>query len=138
MPYFSSRSKYQLSTCDHYLQTIFNEVIKIRDCTILEGYRNGEDQNLYYAQGKSQLRFPHSKHNSNPSRAVDVAPYFAEREPEKRISFVVKDVIAFAHFTMGIAYSMNLLHRIRWGGDWNKNWLSSDESFRDYLHWEMI
>jgi len=52
MPQFSKRSMDKLNTCDTDLIRLFLEVVKHRDCTILEGHRNKEDQNKYYAEGK--------------------------------------------------------------------------------------
>ena len=37
MPKFSARSTERLETCDERLVTIFNEVVKHFECTILEG-----------------------------------------------------------------------------------------------------
>jgi len=45
------------------------------DFTVLEGHRGEERQNELQAAGKSQLRYPNSKHNTFPSMAVDIAPW---------------------------------------------------------------
>lgn len=128
MPRFSQRSLKNLSTCDVRLQKLFNEVIKHWDCIILEGHRNEETQNLVFEQGLSKLRFPNSKHNKLPSKAVDVAPHPIDWGNSKRF-------ILFAGFVLGIAQSMDI--KIRWGGDWNRNKNPSDESFMDLPHFEL-
>ena len=75
MPRFSQESFSKLSTCHQDLQILFYEVIKSFDCTILEGYRNEQDQEKAFKEGNSKLHWPNGKHNSSPSRAVDVSPY---------------------------------------------------------------
>lgn len=75
MPSFSRKSLSKLNTCDERLQRIFMEVIKKEDCTILCGTRSKEDQNMMYKTHRSKLKYPQSKHNRLPSKAVDVAPY---------------------------------------------------------------
>jgi len=75
MYFFSKTSKSRLSTCCEELQDICNELIKIMDITIIDGYRNEKRQNEYFEKGASSLKFPNSKHNKYPSKAVDIAPY---------------------------------------------------------------
>ena len=76
---YSSRSLSRLNTCDPDLVLLFTEVLADSDCpsdiTILEGHRGEARQDEMYRTGKSQLRWPRSKHNSTPSMAVDAAPY---------------------------------------------------------------
>ena len=132
MPYFSKRSQERLATCDSHLQALFNEIIRKRDCTILEGHRGKKRQNELFAEGKSKLEYPKGKHNKNPSEAVDVAPYF----PGIGVSFNRQDCIYFAGYVMGIAGAMNI--NIRNGADWNRNAQVSDERFLDILHFETI
>jgi hypothetical protein len=45
------------------------------DITVLCGFRGEDDQNDAFRRGTSDLRWPKSKHNQRPSRAVDLAPY---------------------------------------------------------------
>ena len=132
MPYFSKRSQERLATCDSHLQVLFNEIIRKRDCTILEGHRGKKRQNELFAEGKSKLEYPKGKHNKNPSEAVDVAPYF----PGIGVSFNRQDCIYFAGYVMGIAGAMNI--NIRNGADWDRDEMVSDERFLDILHFETI
>lgn len=139
MPSFSKRSLNRLHECDHHLVVLFEAVIKYRDCTILEGYRGKDRQNQLYREGKSKVIYPNSNHNKTPlSLAVDVAPYFGDRPRNKRISFIAHEVIEFSHYCLGIRDAMNLKDRIRWGGDWNRNYQNSDEAFLDAFHWEVL
>lgn len=134
MAAFSSKSKAKLDTCDKKLQKVFNEVIKHWDCTILEGHRDQKTQDMYYEQGKSKLKWPSGKHNSIPSKAVDVAPYF-KNAPNIRWNDV-DSFRYFAGFVMGIAASMNI--KLRWGGDWDGDKDNKDQSFHDLPHFELV
>ena len=73
MPKFSNTSFSKLSTCHIDLQTIFYEVIKIFDCTIITGFRNEETQEKSFNTKKSKLDWPKSKHNKLPSLAVTIS-----------------------------------------------------------------
>jgi len=75
MYYFSKSSKDRLETCHPLIQDWLNEIIKWRDCTVAWGHRGEKDQNEMFAKGLSRCKYPESKHNSDPSLAVDVYPY---------------------------------------------------------------
>ena len=77
------------------------EVVKHVDCSILEGHRNETDQNKYFEEGKSKLRWPNSKHNKFPSRGVDVAPFPIDWEDRERFKF-------FRGFVYGVASQMGI------------------------------
>jgi len=109
MPHFSTRSQQRLASADARLQRLFNEVIKHYDCTVLCGHRGEKEQNEAFEAGKSQLKFPQSKHNSYPSKAVDVVPYPVRWEDHEGF-------LRFGSFVKGVAAVMDI--PIRWGGDW--------------------
>lgn len=75
MPKFGKKSLERLATCHPDIQAIAHELIKEMDVTVICGHRNKEDQNKAYDMGKSKLRWPKGKHNSLPSKAMDIAPY---------------------------------------------------------------
>jgi peptidoglycan LD-endopeptidase CwlK len=116
MPKFSTASFTKLSTCHHDLQVLFFEVIKYYDCSILEGYRNQEDQEKAFAAGNTKLHYPYGNHNKNPSMAVDAMPYPINFEDTKKAYW-------FAGFVLGIAQKLKdegkMTHSIRWGGAWD-------------------
>jgi len=133
MPKFSKSSADKLRSCDLRLQLIFNKVIKTWDCTIVCGHRNRDDQNNAYNNGRSQLKYPGSKHNKNPSIAVDVVPYY------NGIGIDWSDTIGFAYFAgyvMRVADEMGI--SLRWGGDWDKDRRNKDQSFNDLPHFELV
>ena len=128
MPKFGKKSKEQLLTCREELQEVFNEVIKTVDCSVLEGHRSKDRQNALYKEGKTKVTYPKGRHNSSPSRAVDVCPYPVNWSDRERFTL-------FAGFVLGIAKSMNI--NLRWGGDWNQNWEVNDNQFDDFPHFEL-
>ena len=129
MPSFSRQSAEKLATCDERLQRLFEFVVLKFDCTVLEGHRNEERQNEMQRIGKSQVSYPNSKHNSNPSRAVDVAPYPIDWNDRERFTY-------FAGFVRGVAESIGV--NIRWGGDWDGDWQVRDNNFDDLPHFELV
>jgi len=120
MPKFSNRSKERLATAEQPLQDLFNKVIQYVDCTILEGHRGADRQNQLYQEGKTKVRFPNSKHNSTPSRAVDVVPYPIDWGDIERFN-------CFANFVKGVAVGMDI--KIKWGGDF--------KGFYDAPHYQL-
>ena len=128
MPKFGSTSIKRLETCHEDLQQIFYQVIKHFDCSILEGHRGEEKQNKYFDEGKSKVRFPKGRHNANPSRAVDVAPYPIDWDDLDRFYY-------FAGFVKGIAAMLDI--PIRWGGDWDNDTQVKDTGFKDLPHFEL-
>jgi len=128
MPKFSKKSLSKLETCDKRLQDLFLKVVKKFDCTILEGHRSKDRQNKLFDEGKSKLKYPKGKHNSLPSKAVDVAPYPIDWNDRERFTY-------FAGYVIGIAYQMGL--KIRWGGDWDMDTQVKDNNFDDLPHFEI-
>lgn len=127
MPSFSKNSLKLLATCDEKLQTLMKEVIKDYDFTVICGTRGEADQDAAYKAGNSKLKFPNSKHNSNPSKAVDIAPYPIDWNNTQRFRDLAKVVLEKAE-ELGI--------KIRYGGDWNMNG-KQDDSFVDLPHFEL-
>lgn len=135
MAKFGRRSTENLASCDVRLQKLFNEVVKHYDCSVVCGHRGEAEQNLAFAKGNSKLKFPRSKHNSFPSKAADVAPYYANSEDKIPWNDVSKFIL-FGGFVLGMAKSMGI--DIRWGGDWDHDWEMKDHSFLDYSHFELV
>ena len=128
MPRFGTKSRGRLSSCHPDLQKVFNQVIKEIDCSILCGQRGEKEQNKAFDEGRSKVRFPDGRHNANPSNAVDVAPYPIDWEDRERFNL-------FAGYVLGIADSMGI--RLRWGGDWDRDWTVKDNKFDDLPHFEI-
>ena len=128
MAKFGNKSKKNLSTCHEDLQKVFNEVIKYVDCSVLEGHRDERTQDRLFEEGKTKVRYPMGRHNSSPSRAVDVVPYPIDWKDRERFHL-------FAGFVLGVARRMGIT--LRWGGDWNMNFEVDDNNFDDFPHFEL-
>lgn len=126
---FGARSKRNLSEAHPDLQRLFNAVILIIDCSIIEGFRSEEEQNKAYFSGKSKLGWPDSKHNKRPSLAVDALPYPIDWNDTKRFYY-------FAGIVMATAKLIGV--KVRWGGDWNMNQDLNDQTFYDLVHFELV
>lgn len=126
---YSKKSLAELETCHPDLQTLFKRVLYFFDHTILEGHRNKEDQDRYYALGNSQLKFPDGKHNNKPSFAVDAIPYPVDWHDRERMTYFAGQVIATARM-------LNI--EIRWGGDWDRDTQVKDNKFDDLVHFELV
>lgn len=74
---FGKKSLERLAQCDTRLQKLCQAMIEKSefDLTITCGYRNKEDQEKAFDEGKSKAHFGQSKHNCLPSKAVDICPY---------------------------------------------------------------
>lgn len=135
MPKFGKGSLTKLSTCDSRIQKVMNEAIKHYDFTVLYGYRTPEEQFELYKQGRqlqngkwikvgktvTELdgKIKKSNHNSNPSKAIDIAPYPIDWNNIKRFEELATVVKRCAK-ELGI--------EITWGGDWK---------MKDYPHYEV-
>lgn len=118
---FGKTSKARLDTCHQDLQDIMNDLIKVMDVTIIQGWRTPEQHAEYLRKGYSTVPYERSKHSSKPSRAVDVAPYPVDWDDIQRFKDMM-NVIKGSAAARGID--------IRCGGDW--------ESFKDYPHIELV
>lgn len=137
MPTFSVTSKQRLETCDPRLQELLNEAIKHIDFVVLEGHRGEAAQNEAFRKGASKKRWPNGNHNSLPSKAVDIAPYF----PEVKVDW--DDLIAFGRL-MGFIQCLAIQRgiKLRFGLDWDGDFRSvnrdPDEGFLDAPHIELV
>lgn len=133
MPKFSKTSKERLYTCEVELVKLFEEVVKGWDCTIVCGHRTEEEQNKAYYNKKSKLMFPRSKHNTYPSKAIDVAPYY----PNQGIAWNdLGGFYMFAGYVFRVAEELDI--KIRYGGDWDSDRRTADQTFNDLPHFELI
>lgn len=127
MPKFSKLSLQRLEECHLPLQILMRKAILVGpDFTILCGYRDEEEQNEAYKSGHSKLKYPKSKHNTQPAQAVDIAPYpidWTDRERFIKLSKIIKETWnSMSEFEKGD-------WELSWGGDWKK--------FPDLPHWEL-
>jgi peptidoglycan LD-endopeptidase CwlK len=135
MPKFGKLSLDRLATCDERIQKVMNEAIKHYDFTVLYGYRTPAEQFELFKQGRTltngvwkvtgktvtQLdgKTKMSNHNSNPSKAIDIAPFPIDWNNIQRFLDMAK-VVKEAAKTVGV--------EITYGGDWK---------MKDYPHFEV-
>lgn len=129
MPKLSKKSLTILDKADIRLQKLCEELIKYIDFKVVCSYRNRDEQTAAYNTGKSKLAWPRSKHNSLPSKAIDIYPYPIDVDNRDRFIFLMGAV-------MIVAKQLNL--NIRFGCDWNGNHDPADERFSDLPHLELV
>ena len=142
MPKFSEASRLLLCQCHPDLQIIADTAIKFFDFTILDStIRTNEQQEQFFKEGKSKtLNSKHLKkyfedYNKDYSRAFDFAPYPIKWEDRERFCYLAGVFLGIAE----ILYNRNeIKHMIRWGGDWDNDRTTKDESFSDIPHIELI
>ncbi len=108
------------------------------DISIVRGWSPEDVQNMLFRTGASQKRWPDSEHNfelnGEPhSKAFDFAPHLGG---EIRIPW--KDTHLFA-VVAGVFFvaAKELNIKLRWGGDWNMDGLTTNQTFMDWGHFEI-
>lgn len=130
IPIFDVTSVNRLSSCDKRLWDLFNKVVETYDCFIICGARGQKEQDEAYPIF-SKLKYPDSPHNKVPSLAVDACPKIAG----KPMMNDREALVLLAGYVLATAGWMGI--KIRWGGDWNRNRLTTDEKFSDLYHFEL-
>ena len=126
---FGETSSANLYTCHPDLQRLLQKAIEVIDFSVICGHRNEVEQTAAVNAGRSKVRFPHSRHNSLPSMAVDITPYPVDWG----------NVSRFAHLQgviRGIAHAEGI--NIRLGGDWDMDGDITDQKFVDWPHIELV
>ena len=153
---YSSRSLEALQSCDPDIQMIFHKAIRYLDITIIGGARGEDEQNEAYANNRSKVSWPFSKHNvvePNPySMAIDAAPYYngidwrtdkalykainrGNATEAQEIVENIKRWKVFIGLILGIAAAYNVpLYN---GSDWDHDFKFDDQIFIDSPHFEI-
>lgn len=152
---FSTRSRNNLNTCHPDLQKVADEAINYYDFSVVFGHRGEEQQNEFFKNGTSKLRFPNSKHNKVPSLAFDLYPWHSKygsltEDPEvvdkimrmtgctksRALAFIREEYCMQAAVVMLCAKQQGIV--LRWGGDWNQDLDRLDQTFHDLAHFELV
>ena len=150
----SVTSQARLEQLDPKLQAILVEALPYIDFTVAVGFRDKAAQDAAFAGGFSKLKWPASKHNKQPSLAVDIFPYWKEFGPlmgtpaqleaiMKAFScskvqanqFIYNELYALAKLINGVAVKQGT--QITWGGDWDDDGNTFDQRFNDLGHFEL-
>jgi len=143
---FGSKSLERLNTCESDLFKIMNLVISRShiDFSITEGHRSIDRQQQLFEDGKSKIDGINKKgkHNYFPSRAVDIAIYHADRQTRNRLVYHVPSLSYIAGVVQSCTEELfekgEIKHRVRWGGNWDKDGIIlQDQSFDDLPHFEL-
>lgn len=153
--YYGESSLTKLRTCHPRLHACAELALRYSpfDITCVWGWRNEEQQTTAFRLGNSQTPWPESKHNhmedSLPrSLAVDLAPWIDGRIPwdDDRAFCVLAGLMQYANNAInGGEYDAKLGGPgyvgdigLRWGGDWDRDGLTKDQTFMDLGHFELV
>lgn len=117
--------------CDELVDFVDFLLTDVCDVSLREGYRNQRRQDHLYPEF-TKVKWPDGKHNSYPSLAVDLAPY-----PFPKDKTQLREQLAYIA-GRGIEWANGRHMILRWGGDWNRNGLITDNNFDDLFHFEVL
>ena len=127
---YSKTSRKRLESCHQKLIKLFESLAEHYNITIICGHRDAKEQNKAYAEGKSKLKFPMSKHNTYPSVAVDAILYNKGLDwNDNGQNYMFVGVVRERARAMGI--------KIRCGADWDGDFDTDDQTFHDIVHFEL-
>ena len=125
---FGKRSKSRLKGIDPRLREVLDELIKIMDVTIIEGVRSTEKQQEYFKKGKRKIDGIKKKGQHQIGKAVDLAPYPIDWNDRDRFYYM-------GGMLRGIGHMLG--YKLRFGGDWDGDGQTKDNSFDDLVHIEI-
>lgn len=144
MPYYGAKSKAKLATCHlDIVEVCIRAIAGGPDHTIIWGGRSAAVQADLVTDGFSQRL--DSLHVIGEGRelsdAIDLAPWpvvWPNRETQSRSDFedAIKRFHVLAGYVLGIAEALGVA--LLWGGDWNMNWVYTDQRFDDLGHFERV
>ena len=133
---FGKSSLSRLNTCHPDLIALCEYVLELGlfDYGITEGHRDEDKQNEYFNSGASHVKWPESKHNTNPSRAFDFILWL-----DGKATLEEKDLPSY-YMAIGVfkVIAQNLGIKIKSGGDWDGDWSVTDQKLNDACHIELI
>jgi peptidoglycan L-alanyl-D-glutamate endopeptidase CwlK len=120
----------KLATCHRDLQRLVKALVEDGVALhVLCGHRNKYEQDKAFADGKSRLKFPKSKHNSYPAKAVDLTPVPLDWSAQGAFLELAAKVQAKAK-ALGI--------KLRYGGDWDQDGKVLERGENDLVHFELV
>jgi peptidoglycan L-alanyl-D-glutamate endopeptidase CwlK len=108
---------------------------------VLSGLRTAEEQAKLFIDGVTKLDGVTKKSKHQTGAAVDLAPLPVLWPDQQGILRVeaehrLKRFHVMAGVVLGMAQVMGL--NLRWGGDWDEDWVYNDQSFHDLPHFEVV
>lgn len=155
---WGNKSQAERATSDPRLNEIGDEVLKIKDHSVLKGHRGQQEQHLAFVNGNSKLDWPDGNHNAVPSKAQDVRTYPSpptiefDKDSDKmseqelrgevmKLRRMVKgqplreDQLYLLGLYRGVAHMLG--HKLRTGADWDRDGEIADNGFDDFFHVEI-
>ena len=106
----------RLQTCDPRLIGVMTKAAKYLPIMIVCGHRDQAAQDAAFESHTSKTPWPQSKHNSQPSLAVDFAPL----KPDGTIDWNnTKSFVYMAGWILAFGAAVGI--KLRSGADWNGN-----------------
>lgn len=124
---FSQRSENNFKGVHPDLVKVVRRALQLSeiDFSVIEGLRTKERQARLFKQGTTKTL--NSRHLTG--HAVDIVPYPLDWNDKEAFGKLAKAMFTAAN---------ELKVAIRWGGDWNRNGRSDDETFYDGPHFELL
>lgn len=128
---FSKRSLARLETVAPELRRVVELAMsmQVMDFSVICGVRTQDEQRALVAKGASRkLNSKHLPNKLGYSEAVDIAPYplnWDDHEAFHRLAGVIQGAAALHNVAL------------RWGGDWDGDNDTHDQSFIDLPHFEI-
>lgn len=153
MRVFSARSRMYLNQCDPRFTAVAEDVLQLKDCSIIEGHRTEERQNQLYPKF-TKVKWPDSKHNKMPSEAIHIVPYIpgigaitGHSSQAVKLAAMIDSTVDDAKqrireeftYLAGLMVMCGRKHnvKIRWGGDWDRDGDLFENNFDDLAHYEI-
>jgi hypothetical protein len=109
--------KHKLDTVHPNLQLLVTLLSDSMDIVVVCGHRGQKDQDAAFKAKRSKLKWPKSKHNGLPSRAVDIAPAnerggidWNDLEIFKRMQFLARKIAVEQFIELSPILSWDLPH----------------------------
>jgi len=130
---WGANSQAQRATSDPRLNEIGDEVLKIKDHSVVKGHRGEVEQHDAFTSDpqRSKLDWPDGNHNALPSKAQDVRTY---PWPEK-LSDQREEQLYLLGLYRGVAAMKGI--PLRTGADWDRDGEIADNGFDDFFHVEI-
>ena len=137
---YGRTSQRNRDSCAPPLIEVMNKGLEVSpvDISIVSGWRDEDVQTMLFRTGASKKEWPFSEHNfmlnEEPhSKAFDFAPHLG-----KVIKIPWEDTHLFAVVAgVFISVAKPLGIKLRWGGDWDMDGLTTDQTFMDWGHLEI-
>ncbi len=138
---YGTESLENIATCHQSLRQVAHVAMGIAeslgmDLTCPEGHRGEEKQEKYFEAKTSQVHFPDSDHNKEPSEAIHIQQYpilwpqkeDSEKQKIKKTGrfYMVAAIMLIAAAQIGVD--------LGWGGDWDGDGDIMDNDFDDLSH----